>query len=149
MGFSMVDDGFYSSGHPARGSKKKNPFGIVKSTDEGRSLETLTLYGEVDFHGMSVGYKSHTIYIFNLEPNSAIETTGLNYSTDEAKSWTMSEMNFEKNGVAVTPYSTAYLSNASIKLHAGQFTPSDHALTKTGHAFKEILGLIAARIFDV
>ncbi|MBN2981806.1 F510_1955 family glycosylhydrolase [Cohnella algarum] len=92
MGFSMVDDGFYSSGHPASGSKKKNPFGIVKSTDEGKSLEPLTLYGEVDFHGMSVGYKSHAIYLFNLEPNSAIETLGLHYSTDEAKTWTMSEM---------------------------------------------------------
>jgi hypothetical protein len=91
MGFSMVDDGFYSSGHPAPGSGKKNPLGIVKSTDEGRSFETLALYGQVDFHGMSVGYKSHAIYVFNPEPNAKMKTTGLHYSTDEAKNWIKSE----------------------------------------------------------
>lgn len=57
--------------------------------------------------------------------------------------------NFENNDVSVTPYPTAYLSNTSFQFHAGQITPSDHALAKTGHAFKEMLGLIAAHIFDV
>lgn len=93
MGFSLVDDGFYSSGHPAPGSEKKNPLGIVKSRDEGKSLEPLTLYGETDFHGMSVGYKSHTIYLFNTEPNNLIQTLGLHYSMDEGKTWTRSKMN--------------------------------------------------------
>lgn len=54
MGFPTVDDGFYSSGHPAPGSDKKNPFGIVKSTDEGKTLQFLDLYGQVDFHNMAV-----------------------------------------------------------------------------------------------
>ena len=92
MGFSMVSDGFYSSGHPAPGSSKKNPFGIVKSVDEGRSFESLALYGEVDFHGMSVGYESHAIYVFNPEANSAMKSIGLHYSVDEANSWTQSAM---------------------------------------------------------
>lgn len=92
MGFSMVDDGFYSSGHPAPGSSKKNPFGVVKSMDEGKSFETLTLYGEIDFHGMSVGYKSHAIYVFNPSPNKEMREPGLHYSTDEAKTWTKSKV---------------------------------------------------------
>ncbi|WP_166240130.1 F510_1955 family glycosylhydrolase [Paenibacillus turpanensis] len=92
MGFSMVDDGFYSSGHPAPGSNKKNPFGIVKSTNEGESFEPLALYGEIDFHGMSVGYQSHAIYVFNPLPNQAMSELGLHYSTDEAKSWTKSKV---------------------------------------------------------
>ncbi|MGG3987015.1 hypothetical protein [Bacillus smithii] len=33
MGFQIVDNGFYSSGHPAPDSGLKNPMGIVKSTD--------------------------------------------------------------------------------------------------------------------
>ncbi|XEC93537.1 F510_1955 family glycosylhydrolase [Paenibacillus tarimensis] len=92
MGFSMTDDGFYSSGHPAPGSDKKNPLGIIKSTDEGRSFTPLAFYGQVDFHGLSVGYKSHAIYVYNPEPNPKMETLGLYYSTDEADSWTKSAM---------------------------------------------------------
>jgi DNA-binding beta-propeller fold protein YncE len=88
--YSMADDGFYSSGHPAVGSSKKNPFGIVKSTDEGKTLDTLALYGKTDYHVMSVGYKSHAIYLFNSEPNEKMDSTGLFYSIDDAKTWTKS-----------------------------------------------------------
>lgn len=92
MGFSMVDDGFYSSGHPGAGSSLKNPFGIVKTTDMGESLEMLDLYQEVDFHGMAVGYNTHTIYVLNPQANSRMDEAGLYYSTDDAKTWTKSEM---------------------------------------------------------
>lgn len=92
MGFSMVDDGFYSSGHPVQGSSKKNPFGIIKSKDEGKTFETLALYGKIDFHGMSVGFKSHAIYVFNSEPNEKMDSIGLYYSTDDAKTWTKSQL---------------------------------------------------------
>lgn len=93
MGFSAVDNGFYSSGHPAPGSDKKNPLGIVKSTDEGKTLQTLDLYGQIDFHMMAVGYKSHTIYVINPESNERMKATGLYYSTDDTKTWTKSAMN--------------------------------------------------------
>ncbi|MEA3321483.1 MAG: sialidase [Bacillota bacterium] len=93
MGFSMVDDGFYSSGHPGTGSSFKNPFGVVKTTDMGKNLEILDLYQEIDFHGMAVGYYSHAIYVINTEPNSRMEETGLYYSKDDTKTWTKSEMN--------------------------------------------------------
>lgn len=92
MGFSMVHNGFYSSGHPAPGSSMKNPFGVVKSTDMGKTLQTLDLYGEVDFHGMGVGYYSHAIYVLNPEPNSRMDDAGLYYSLDETKTWTKSDM---------------------------------------------------------
>lgn len=93
MGFSMVDDGFYSSGHPAEGSDMSNPFGVVKSTDEGKTLDILDLYGEVDFHTMSASYKTHTIYVMNSQPNARMESTGLYYTKDEIKTWIKSEMN--------------------------------------------------------
>ncbi|MFC4324245.1 F510_1955 family glycosylhydrolase [Litchfieldia salsa] len=92
MGFSMVDDGFYSSGHPGPGSSLKNPFGVVKTTDMGKNLEILDLYQEIDFHGMAVGYNSHAIYVINPEPNSRMDETGLHYSTDNTKTWTKAEM---------------------------------------------------------
>ncbi|MFD2216521.1 F510_1955 family glycosylhydrolase [Metabacillus endolithicus] len=92
MGFSMVDDGFYSSGHPGPGSKLENPFGVVKSNDFGKSLEILDLYKEIDFHGMAVGYYSHAIYVLNPQANSRMEDTGLYYTLDETKKWTKSDM---------------------------------------------------------
>ncbi|WP_088008787.1 F510_1955 family glycosylhydrolase [Indiicoccus explosivorum] len=90
MGFSMVDDGFYTSGHPAPGSDLKNPFGVSRSTDMGETLENLSLYGEIDFHAMDVGYNSHAIYVINPQPNSVMDEAGLYYSTDDAATWTHS-----------------------------------------------------------
>ncbi|SDJ12549.1 F510_1955 family glycosylhydrolase [Alteribacillus bidgolensis] len=92
MGFSMVDDGFYSSGHPSASSDYGNPFGIIKSTDNGKSLEILDLYEEIDFHHMDVGYNTHTIFVFNPEPNSRMEAPGLYYSTDETETWERSAL---------------------------------------------------------
>lgn len=92
MGFVMVDDGFYSSGHPGPGSSLKNPFGVIKTTDMGQNLEMLDLYQEVDFHGMAVGYNSHAIYVINPQENSRMGDIGLYYSTDDTETWTKSEM---------------------------------------------------------
>lgn len=91
MGFSMTNDGFFSSGHPAQGSDLKNPFGVVKSDNFGSKIEPLALYGEIDFHGMAAGYNSKAIYVMNSQPNSVMESAGLYYSTDEAKSWQSSK----------------------------------------------------------
>ncbi|WP_227935953.1 F510_1955 family glycosylhydrolase [Alkalihalobacillus deserti] len=92
MGFSMVEDGFYSSGHPAPGSKMADPFGIVKSTDKGKTLEVLDLYEEIDFHGMTVGYNTKDIYVFNPSPNSRMDQPGFYFSTDETKTWNQSKL---------------------------------------------------------
>ncbi|UHA73220.1 F510_1955 family glycosylhydrolase [Paenibacillus sp. 481] len=92
MGFTTVSDGFYSSGHPAPGSDLKNPFGIVKSTNEGNTLQMLALQGETDFHHMAVGYHSHVIYAVNPEANSKMDAAGLFYSVDQGRTWTKSVM---------------------------------------------------------
>ncbi|MBP1156473.1 MULTISPECIES: F510_1955 family glycosylhydrolase [unclassified Paenibacillus] len=105
MGFNMVDNGFYTSGHPALGSELKNPFGVAKSTDNGKTLQFLDLYGEMDFHAMAVGYHSHVIYAFNPESNSRMQTPGLYVSKDDAKSWSKSEMSgFEGELTAVAAH---------------------------------------------
>ncbi|KAB7664162.1 hypothetical protein F9279_23185 [Bacillus sp. B1-b2] len=106
MGFTMVDDGFYSSGHPAPDSDMENPFGILKSNNMGKNLDILDLYGEIDFHGMGVGYYSHTIYVINPQPNSRMDDTGLYYTLDNTKTWKKSMMNGvegEAAAIAVHP----------------------------------------------
>ncbi|OXS54954.1 hypothetical protein B1A99_24545 [Cohnella sp. CIP 111063] len=90
MGFSNTSNGFYSSGHPASGSDLPNPLGLIKSTDGGKTIETLALSGEVDFHGLTAGYRSHTLYVFNSSPNALMPTPGFYSSTDEAETWKQS-----------------------------------------------------------
>lgn len=106
MGFNAVDTGYYSSGHPAEGSREKNPLGIVKSSDDGKTIEMLDLYGVEDFHGMAVGYKTHAIYVFKPSLNPKMSSVGLYYSLDDAKTWTKSNMggvNGEVLAVAAHP----------------------------------------------
>lgn len=86
MGYSPIDTGFYSSGHPQPRPSSINPLGLVKSTDRGQTLTTLDFEGESDFHLMAAGYKNHALYVFNPELNSKL-STGFHYSLDEGKTW--------------------------------------------------------------
>ncbi|MFX3637324.1 MAG: F510_1955 family glycosylhydrolase [Candidatus Pristimantibacillus sp.] len=124
MGFNLVDNGFYSSGHPAPGSELENPLGIIKSIDNGKTLELLDFQGVEDFHGMAVGYKTHTIYAINSQPNLKMNEVGLYISQDETKTWNMSGLDgltgdmtsiaahpTETNTVAIGTSSGIFVSN--------------------------------------
>jgi phosphoribosyl-AMP cyclohydrolase len=142
MGFSAVSDGFYSSGHPAPGSNKKNPFGLVKSEDEGESIKHLTLYGEVDFHLMNVSYNTHTVYVVNPQPNSQMSELGLHYSKDQGKTWTKSKVNGfteEITALAVHPDQDAIIAAGS---QQGVYISSDY-----GDTFEKIADTQATSLY--
>ncbi|HLG25479.1 MAG TPA: hypothetical protein VI588_01640, partial [Candidatus Gracilibacteria bacterium] len=82
MGFSATREKLLSSGHPGPDSSLKNPVGLMKSTDYGKTWETLSLSGEADFHLMTASYGTGTIYVWNQGPNSLMPTKGLYYSLD-------------------------------------------------------------------
>lgn len=109
MGYSPVKNGFYSSGHPGTGSNLKNPLGIVKSTDNGKTIDIVDLHGEVDFHALSVGYETEDIYVFTPEANSKMKDPGFYYSDDQAKTWNQMKM----QGITGTP--TAIIAHPSKK----------------------------------
>ncbi|MFD2673280.1 F510_1955 family glycosylhydrolase [Marinicrinis sediminis] len=92
MGFSGVNNGFYSSGHPAVDSTLEDPIGIVKGSYDNGELERITLYGEMDFHIMDAGYESHTIYVMNPFPNQQMNQSGLMYSLDQGQTWVASNL---------------------------------------------------------
>ena len=58
MGFTVAGaDRFLASGHPAPGTAEaaeldRPLFGLIESTDGGRTWEPISLSGEVDFHGL-------------------------------------------------------------------------------------------------
>lgn len=87
MGFNAVKNGFISSGHPGVDSKLPNPVGIIRSTDNGQSLEKLALLSETDFHLMGVGYETNTIYALPPNNNSEMKAGELYVSEDLAKTW--------------------------------------------------------------
>jgi hypothetical protein len=129
MGFSAADNGFYSSGHPAVGSKYKNPLGLIKTTDEGKSITVLALEGEVDLHGMSVSYRTHTLYVLNPEPNSKMKQAGLFYSRDEGRTWVSKQMtglSGQITALAVHPTQDAIV---AIGTAAGVYLSKDNGQT--------------------
>lgn len=131
MGFSMADNGFYSSGHPAVGSDYKNPMGLIKSTDEGQSITVLALEGEVDLHGMGVSYRTHTVYALNSEPNSKMKQAGLFYSRDEGRTWVssaMSGVSGQITALAVHPTQDAIV---AIGTTSGTYVSKDNGQTFT------------------
>ena len=51
MGFTVAGaDDFLGSGHPGEFENAINPLGLIRSTDGGRSWDTVSLMGEADFH---------------------------------------------------------------------------------------------------
>lgn len=104
-----------SSGHPGRGSALPNPIGLIRSEDGGKTWETLSLAGEIDFHALAttgdfvVGFDGVTGLITSVDggktwdqaaalgPASlavvgdevwATTEEGLQHSTDRAKTFT-------------------------------------------------------------
>jgi WD40 repeat protein len=124
MGFVATDDGFYSSGHPGT-SDLPNPLGLIKSTDGGKTIQTLAFQGESDFHLMGVGYKNHTIYVGNSQKNSRIGV-GLFYSLDDGRTWKQSGL----RGLSSQPIQIAVHPTkpnvVAIATESGLFLSSDY-----------------------
>lgn len=128
MGYAPADNGFYSSGHPQAGSQLVNPFGLIKSTDGGKTLTKLGFEGESDFHLMGVGYRNHAIYVLNTGQNSRL-SAGLHYSLDEGKTWKQSAaqgLTADPIQITVHPTDANVLALASV---TGLFLSSNHGDT--------------------
>ncbi|MFN2646606.1 MAG: F510_1955 family glycosylhydrolase [Burkholderiales bacterium] len=87
MGFSGTARHIYSSGHPAPGSGLVNPFGLLRSSDGGKTWDKLGLEGESDFHLMAAGWNSNAVYVWNGEPNSRMRASGLYYTVNDGFAW--------------------------------------------------------------
>ncbi len=106
MGFSVANAAIYTSGHPAPGSPLRNPLGLMKSTDGGKTWRSLGLMGESDFHEMAAGYQTNIVYVVNVEPNSRMPQPGLYFTTDDGKTWKRSAaagVSAQVIGIAVHP----------------------------------------------
>ena len=130
MGYSATNDGFYSSGHPGRDTNLINPLGLIRSSDGGKTLNTLGFAGETDFHVMGVGYQNHAIYVLNPSPNSQL-SIGLYYTLDDGQTWQESRA----GGISTRPFQIAVHPNESNRValatEGGLFLSNDNGDTFT------------------
>src|SRR3546814_8648105 len=93
MGFATTREAFYSSGHPAAGSNLINPFGLIKSTDAGKTWRQLGLEGESDFHTLATSYETNAVYVLNYGPNTRMPQAGLYMTQTDGQAWTRAAAN--------------------------------------------------------
>ena len=86
-GFSVTERAIYSSGHWSAEAPLRNPVGLIRSTDGGRTWQPLALAGEADFPVLAAGYRSNALYVLNARPNSAMSAQGLYVTHDQGKTW--------------------------------------------------------------
>ena len=106
MGFATTREAFYSSGHPAAGSNLINPFGLIKSTDAGKTWRQLGLEGESDFHTLATSHETNAVYVLNYGPNTRMPQAGLYMTQTDGLAWTRSAANglrAKVNSLAVHP----------------------------------------------
>ena len=106
MGYSATADALYSSGHPAPGTGLTNPFGLIKSSDGGKSWKKLGLEGESDFHVLATSYGTNTVYVVNHAKNSRMNRPGIFHTGNDGLKWTRAAakgLNAEPKSLAVHP----------------------------------------------
>ncbi|NUZ08435.1 F510_1955 family glycosylhydrolase [Piscinibacter koreensis] len=129
MGFSGTRTALYSSGHPAAGSGLKNPFGLIKSKDGGKSWLQLGLEGESDFHTMATSYGTNAVYVVNPHPNSRMSAQGIYFTLDDGRTWQRAQgrgLAGQLHGLAVHPSDPATVAAATDQ---GLFVSKDSGTT--------------------
>ena len=87
MGFAATAKHLYSSGHPAPNSGLVNPFGLIRSSDGGKTWDKLGLEGETDFHLLATGWNTNAVYVWNPAPSSRMRRPGLHYTVNNGLAW--------------------------------------------------------------
>lgn len=103
MGFAATKTHIYSSGHPAPGSGLKNPFGLIRSRDGGKTWDRLALEGESDFHLLAANWNASAVYVWNPERNSKMPAAGIHFTLNDGFTWKRTAA----NGVSGKPRAIA------------------------------------------
>ncbi len=145
MGFTATRERFYSSGHPAPGSRLVDPFGLMRSDDGGKTWTRLGLEGESDFHVLTAGYGSNVVYVYNHDPKSRMPKTGIYFTLNDGSAWTRARaegLQGEPTGIAVHPEDPAIVAVGTKK---GLYLSAD-----SGDSFRALAsGPVYSVFFDL
>ena len=107
MGFTGgTDHGvLYASGHPGEGSDLANPLGLIRSTDAGKTWETLSRQGESDFHALTA------------TKSGIVGFDGALRTSPDGKTWTTEAADFVPAALAGNPTSDTVLATTPQGIH--------------------------------
>jgi photosystem II stability/assembly factor-like uncharacterized protein len=86
-GFAAARDVWFASGHPGLASDATEVLGLGRSTDGGKTWQTLGFAGDSDFHHLAAGYRSAALYLFNTSANAVMPQPGIYRSRDQGAQW--------------------------------------------------------------
>jgi len=146
MGYSATGDALYSSGHPASGTGLTNPFGLIKSSDDGKNWKKLGLEGESDFHTLATSYGTNAVYVVNHAPNSRMSQSGIYFTRDDGMKWSRAAaggLSGEPTSLAVHPSDAATVAAGTAN---GLYLSRD-----AGQRFERLFGgrQVLAEMFDL
>lgn len=142
MGFVATEDRFYSSGHPAPGSGLSNPFGLIRSSDGGKTWAQLGLQGETDFHLLAASHGTNAIHVFNPAPNSRMPSPGLYRTTNDGLAWQRSRA----EGLTGKPIALASHPQDPARMAVASST-GVHLSKDSGDSFRQIASAEALAVF--
>lgn len=132
MGFSVVSaDRFLGSGHPDPAAGGPSSLGLIASNDQGRSWETISLAGQVDFHVLRTSGRQ----VYGSDSGSG----DLMVSGDGGRSWKTRRPPADLFDLAIDPEDPTRILASTAR---GIFSSSDAAATWT-QADAGSAGLIA------
>ncbi|MGX5660872.1 F510_1955 family glycosylhydrolase [Castellaniella ginsengisoli] len=146
MGFSATHNALYSSGHPAVGSKLVNPFGLIKSTDAGKTWQQLGLEGESDFHTLATSYETNAVYILNYRANTRMPKPGLYTTQTDGMIWPQATANGLKSKVSALAVHPSDANIVAVGAADGLYLSRD-----AGNNFASLVGStqVLAQWFDL
>lgn len=86
IAYAPTADGFYAGGSPAPSAPQGSPLGLVKSTDQGETLDMLSFEGESEIHFLGAGYGTDAVYVV-IDAETETAPPGLHYTLDDGANW--------------------------------------------------------------
>jgi hypothetical protein len=137
IGFQAVETGFIASGHPQKGSGYKDPLGLIKSVNKGKTIQKLAFYDKANFHFTAASYSGNGLYVIGEQQSDDV-SLGVNYSTDNGGTWKKSALrNFTADSMGMMAVHPTNGNTMAMATRSGIYFSSDN-----GNSMKLITGPI-------